>query len=581
MLPDTFGFPASLPSILAHCGIKGFNTQKLTWGSAVGIPFNLGVWQGVDGQGVVAALNGGPYGSNITSDLSNDSKWISRVQKDGDTTGVYADFRYYGTGDRGGAPTEDSVKMLETSLNGHGPLRIVSGPASRIFDDLTPQERARLPVYKGELLLTGHSTGSLTSKAIMKHFNRENELLANTAESAAVTANVLGAMPYPADKLLRAWDLTLGSQMHDMLPGTCLPRAYEFTWNDEVLALNQFAAVAEGSSAAVSAGLDTRVAAGGVPIVVYNPLSIARQDVVEATVTLPADAGSGLTVFGPDGRAVPTQITSRNGDQATLLFLANAPSVGYAVYEARPGADAAAVAARRSRAAPAASRTNGIASPSMPTATFLPSSTRRRARKCSSRPRRLVFQYEKPREWPSWNMDWEDQQKPPKAILAGPAQVRVVESGPVRVTLEVKRAGQDSTVVQRIRLAAGGAGNRVEFDTEIDWRSLESSLKASFPLSVSNPLATYDSQLGTVQRPNNNPKQFEVPQHQWMDLTAADGSYGVSSPQQRQVRLGQTRRPHDAPDPALRAGRRRQLPGPGHAGHGASPHALRRRGPQG
>ncbi len=48
MLPDCFGFQASLPSILAHCGLKGFSTQKLTWGSAVGIPFNVGVWVGPD-----------------------------------------------------------------------------------------------------------------------------------------------------------------------------------------------------------------------------------------------------------------------------------------------------------------------------------------------------------------------------------------------------------------------------------------------------------------------------------------------------------------------------------------------------
>ena len=30
MLPDCFGFPASLPNLLAHAGIKGFSTQKLT-----------------------------------------------------------------------------------------------------------------------------------------------------------------------------------------------------------------------------------------------------------------------------------------------------------------------------------------------------------------------------------------------------------------------------------------------------------------------------------------------------------------------------------------------------------------------
>ena len=190
-----------------------------------------------------------------------------------------------------------------------------------------------MPVYQGELLLTGHSTGSLTSKAIMKHFNRENELLADTAESAAVTADVLGAMPYPGPELYRAWDLTLGSQMHDMLPGTCLPRAYDFTWNDEVLALNQFASVAESSSAAVAASLDTQVAPGGVPIVVFNPLSIARQDVVEASITLPSSE-AGITVFGPNGVPVPTQVTSRSGNSAKLLFLADAPAVGYAVYEA-------------------------------------------------------------------------------------------------------------------------------------------------------------------------------------------------------------------------------------------------------
>jgi alpha-mannosidase len=32
MLPDCFGFPASLPTILAHSGVKGFSTQKLVWG---------------------------------------------------------------------------------------------------------------------------------------------------------------------------------------------------------------------------------------------------------------------------------------------------------------------------------------------------------------------------------------------------------------------------------------------------------------------------------------------------------------------------------------------------------------------
>src|ERR1700722_10362262 len=72
MLPDCFGFPSSLPSILAHSGVKGFSTQKLSaaWQPAPlvggpdspektpeGIPFNVGVWVGTDGHSVIAALN--------------------------------------------------------------------------------------------------------------------------------------------------------------------------------------------------------------------------------------------------------------------------------------------------------------------------------------------------------------------------------------------------------------------------------------------------------------------------------------------------------------------------------------------
>jgi alpha-mannosidase len=49
-----------------------------------------------------------------------------------------------------------------------------------------------------------------------------------------------------------------------------------------------------------------------------------------------------------------------------------------------------------------------------------------------------------------------------------------------------------------------------------------------FPLTVSNPKATYNWEPGTIMRGNNDPKKYEVPAHQWFDLTHADGSYGLS-----------------------------------------------------
>ena len=60
-LPDCFGFGWALPSIMKHAGLLGFTTQKLSWGSAYGIPFDLGIWKGVDGSEVFASCNAGDY----------------------------------------------------------------------------------------------------------------------------------------------------------------------------------------------------------------------------------------------------------------------------------------------------------------------------------------------------------------------------------------------------------------------------------------------------------------------------------------------------------------------------------------
>ncbi len=181
-----------------------------------------------------------------------------------------------------------------------------------------------------------------------------------------------------------------------------------------------------------------------------------------------------------------------------ILFLAKAPSVGYAVYEARPVAAPAFDTQLKSSG-------NGLENERYRVTINGDGDVSSIFDKAAGKellkaPAQLVFQYEHPQKYPAWNMDWADRQKPPMGVVAGPAQIKVLESGPVRVTLEVDRSGVGSTFTQQIRLSAGDTRNRVEFATQVNWHSLQTSLKASFPLNVSNPLATYDSQLGTVQR---------------------------------------------------------------------------------
>lgn len=525
ILPDCFGFPASLPTILAHCGVKGFSTQKLTWGYPNPIPFTVGNWIGTDGKSVIAALDPGSYSGRVTEDLSLSDSLLSRINMIGEKSGAYVDYRYYGTGDTGGGPTEDSVKWIEQAINGSGPVHVISAPADQIFKDMTPKQVSKLPTYKGDLELTNHSAGSITSQAYLKRWNRKNELLADAAERASVAADWLGGMPYPKDKLTEAWHLILGAQFHDIIPGTSVPKAYEYSWNDEVVALNHSASALQGAVGAVTRGMDTR--ATGVPVIVYNPLSTAREDVVDATVRFPGAAPTSVRVYGPDGSEVPSQVRGRSAGGLEILFLAKAPAVGFAAFDVRPSATPSRLTTglRVSKSTLENTRYRVTLNGNGDVAQILDKAAKRNL---LSAPARLAFKFDEPAQWPAWNMDWDQQSAPPTGYVSGPAGIRVVENGPVRVAIEVTRTSQGSKFVQRIRLAAAGAGNRVEFDNDIDWNTRQHNLKATFPLAVSSKVATYNLGMGTIKRAINDSGRFEMVHRQWVDLTAGKGDYGVS-----------------------------------------------------
>src|SRR5205823_8275476 len=143
------------------------------------------------------------------------------------------------------------------------------------------------------------SAGSLTSQAYQKRWLRKEELLADAAEKASIAAEWLGARAYPRERLNDAWTLVMGGHFHDIAAGTATPKSYEYSWNDDVIAMNQFAAVLTSATESIASALDTRVK--GTAIVVYNPLSIDREDVVEARVQ---GLGGSVLVIGPDGKAV-------------------------------------------------------------------------------------------------------------------------------------------------------------------------------------------------------------------------------------------------------------------------------------
>ena len=521
-LPDSFGFPYSLPSIARHSGLISFSTQKLRWGSFIPAPFAVGRWEGVDGSSVVAALRGGNYVQDVRSDVSTDRNWNADLTHLGN--GKKVGFRYFGVGDMGGAPDATSVQWVERALsNARAEARVLNTSADQLAKDLGPEDYAALPVYKGELVMKTHGVGCYTSQAAMKNWNRRNEQLGDAAERASVAADWLGGSPYPSDKLRNAWTRVLWHQFHDDVTGTCIPQAYLFSWNDEVISLNQFSRITSDATGAIATGLDTRVK--GVPLVIYNPLAMDRRDAVEASIHFEKQSPKAVRVFdATTDREVPSQILSSGGDTVKILILADVPSVGFKLFDVRPSDVPSAMKSRLA-----------VTERSLENARYrvrldengdvVSLMDKDAGLELLKAPARLELLDDKSVEWPAWEIQWEAVSKPPRAYVSG-SQIKIVENGPVRVALEVTRSADGSTFVQRINLTEGG--DRLEFDTRVDWKTPGTLLKASFPMTASNPKATFDLGLGTIERGNATPNLYEVPAHEWADITDASGAFGTA-----------------------------------------------------
>ena len=524
-LPDCFGFGYTLPTIASHCGLIGFSSQKLGWREhnfypTGKLPFQIGLWQGVDGSRIMMA-HGDKYNSSFNgSDLSCDSTLFARAS----ASPLGITYRYYGTGDIGGSPTMPSVESVQKGVGGAGPLTVVSAESDRMYRDYLPFEaHPELPVFDGELLMDVHGTGCYTSQAAMKHYNRTNEQLGYAAECAATAAAMIDGSPYPGDALTESWQRFIWHQFHDDLTGTSIPRAYEFSWNDELLSMKQFADILGDASERVASRLDTRTK--GTPVVVFNPLAHAVRQVMEIAVPaahLPARA----VVKDYLGREVASQVAGYADGKATVLVDAQIPAAGYAVYDVTLQGKGKEYAPK-----PVDKIENSVYDLTFnPAGDLISIVDKRNGKELVEKGRSVGYAFfpdNKSERWPAWEIIKSTVDSEP-VRLTEPAEITIVEQGPLRTTVKVSRSYGNSKFVQYVRLYEGGLADRVDFDNVIDWASPNTLLKAEFPLTVADREATYDLGLGTIRRGNNTETAYEVPAQQWADLSDQSGSYGVT-----------------------------------------------------
>lgn len=527
-LPDCFGFGYALPSIMKHAGLKGFTTQKLSWGSAYGVPFDLGLWQGVDGSKVYACLNAQSYRYKFSGDIRGDISVINKITQNAFESGIPQTLHLYGTGDWGGAPTEESVQAIEESVekNAGSDFEVVSATSDEIFrdlDKLPKSETARLKTWNNELLMTSHGAGAYTSRAMNKRLNAQNENIADIAEKMCIAAEANGVYKYPKENLNRAWKRVIQHQFHDDITGTGNMDIYIDGQSDYYASLSDFETELDGAAGAMANELNTSfVTECGVAV--YNPSPFRRKNAVSAHIKVVHNS-TFVKVLDSNGNEVPSQIIKKSGKEFDIVFIADVNAMGYAVYDVVPANKACEI--KTDLAVSLHTLENEkyrvIFNKNGDLATVIDKKNNINVLDAPIKMAGLSDIGDLP--YPAWEMRKKDIDREPEFFANSP-EFEIIEAGPARIAIKVSRELDHSFIDQIIYLESGGEFIRVE--NMVDWRNRRTMLKAVFPFSCYNKTASYDLGLGVIKRENNSEKLYEVPAQKWADITAGSGKYGVS-----------------------------------------------------
>jgi alpha-mannosidase len=545
-LPDVFGYSAALPQIILGCGMSAFMTTKISWSQFNRMPADTFRWRGIDGTEVLTHFvtttdPGAPnytYNGTVTAKQLHGS-WDEYRQKDINDELL----NLFGWGDGGGGPDRRMLEAGRRYANLAGFPRTTFGPAEPYFDRLASQvgkDGSRVPTWVGELYLEYHR-GTYTSQAAVKKSNRRSEILFHNAELFGALALVATGAAYPQAELNRGWEKILLNQFHDIIPGSSIAAVYADAANDyaEITAIGRDAL---GRALDAVAG---RIATPTAAVVLFNPTDTLRAaDVV--TVTLPPAAKRDPVEFA-DADDAPL-ISQQIGADDFLVLVPEVGPLGYQTLTVGRAGGAAEESGVRVTAGPdGATLENQFVRVTIDRAGEITSLVHRIHRdpdEAGAEPiiderevialggaaNAFTLFEDKPLKYDAWDIDIFYSDKPyPLREVGVIERMAVIETGPVRATVEIVWRFFHSTMTQRLSLYPHSP--LLTFATDIDWQERQMLLKVAFPVAINATRSTAEIQFGSVERPTHantswEMARFEACAHKWVDLS--EGDYGVS-----------------------------------------------------
>ncbi|KAG9085146.1 Glycoside hydrolase, 38 vacuolar alpha mannosidase [Ceratobasidium sp. UAMH 11750] len=435
----------------------------------------------------------------------------------------------FGNGDGGGGPL---AKMLENLRRVRAvgnnsrelPLVKMGHTTEAFFDRLEKEsgEGAELPNWHGELYLEFHR-GTYTSHGSIKKGNRKSEILLRDVELVATLASLAANYVYPKQRIDDAWEKLLLNQFHDVLPGSAIGMVYEdaeklyaeIAKDGKAILEEAFGSLLVGS-ARVDVGTPLNITCQG-KLVAINTTPFARCEVVEIPLT-----GSG-----------------HKHVRSSAVQIAAGGQTGYVLMDARGGtglaqpiglfADVKPVSGKfrcgalwswvliysllffhtvyKSGTSDFVLKNSNVAMTiSKGRIVSLVDVELDRELIASGKTGGLVIFSDQPNYWDAWDVEIHHLEKFTELAFT---DVSIVESGPVRASVEATVKYGQTTVKATISLDAVGSSpsaksrSYIRFDAQVDWRQRHEILKFEIPLDIRAMEATYECQFGHVSRPTH------------------------------------------------------------------------------
>ena len=534
-LPDVFGYSAAIPQILKKSGVPYFLTTKIAWNQFNQLPNDTFIWKGIDGSDVFVFMPttcdfDKTLGLNISFTDTRNTTTYTGIVNPNMTLGTFKRFQnrdltentlmLFGFGDGGGGPTREMLEEAERLKYGMpGIPRLVQEPERVFFDRIHEEIASRpdMPEWNGELYFEYHR-GTLTSMGKNKRNNRKSEILYEQLETLGVMGEAYW-QEYPAEILKSGWDIILLNHFHDIIPGSAIESVYDQTdveyaqiRQDGMCALSQ---LMDGIAEKIH-GEDTQNGEE-TTIFVYNTQGYDRDDVVCKDAEKVKGWNRHVTAMvDAEGNLSPVQYAA-NGD---LLFFAQAiPSVGYKSFVPVMGEPDA-----EQKKIWDGSFENAYYrvqfDDQMRITSLVEKETEHEFIKEGTTGNRLVTYEDRPMNWDNWDLDMFYKKKPYEADEVSAPEL--MEAGPVRTVVRIRRRFADSTVDQDVILYPELP--RIDFKTSADWQDHHVLLRTLFPVDVNSTKASYEIQFGNVERETTHNQswdtaKFEVCAHKWSDLS--------------------------------------------------------------